>query len=230
MFYNSLQIKQHGETKHHKLKNELYKKTSTLDRFFGSLGSSSTSAPTTCDDKISASELVLTYHTVKHNLSYNSMDYTVKLNKIMYVDSKTALNTKLGRTTMEALVNEVLGPYVLQTLLNDLNAPNLYFCLQTDASNRKNIKLFPLVVQYFDIEKGIQNKLLDFYENCDESANGMFDAINSSLSNHNLSFDRVSGLSADNTNANFGIHHSLYKNIERVVPDLVKGRVLVMHT
>lgn len=219
--YNSLQIKQHGETKHHKLKTELYKKTSTLDRFFGSTGSSSNSL--TCDDKISASELALTYHTVKHNLSYNSMDCTVKLNKIIYADSKTALNIKLGRTKMEALVNEVLGPYALQTLLNDLNAPNLYFCLQTDASNRKNIKLFPLVVQYFDIENGIQNKLLDFYENCDESANGMFDAINSSLSYHNLSFDRVSGLSADNTNANFGIHHSLYKNIEQVVPNLVKG-------
>lgn len=222
-----MQIKQHGETKQHKLKAELCKKTSTLDRFFGSSGSFSVSAPfaNTCDDddKITASELALTYHTVKHNLSYNSMDCTVKLNKIIYVDSKTALNTQLGRTKMEALVNEVLGPYALQTLLNDLNAPDLYFCLQTDASNRKNIKLFPLVVQYFDIENGIQNKLLDFYENCDESANGMFDAINKSLSQHNLSFDRVSGLSADNTNANFGIHHSLYKNIEHVVPNLVKG-------
>lgn len=90
--YNSLQIKQHSETKHHKLKTELYKKTSTLDRFFGSTGSSSTSL--TCDDKISASELALTYHTVKHNLSYNSMDCTVKLNKIIYADSKTALNIK----------------------------------------------------------------------------------------------------------------------------------------
>lgn len=123
--YNSLQIKQHSETKHHKLKTELYKKTSTLDRFFGSTGSSSTSL--TCDDKISASELALTYHTVKHNLSYNSMDCTVKLNKIIYADSKTALNMKLGRTKMEALVNEVLGPYALQTLLNDLNAPNFIF-------------------------------------------------------------------------------------------------------
>lgn len=119
-----MQIKQHGETKQHKLKAELCKKTSTLDRFFGSSGSFSVSAPfaNTCDDddKITASELALTYHTVKHNLSYNSMDCTVKLNKIIYVDSKTALNTQLGRTKMEALVNEVLGPYALQTLLNDL--------------------------------------------------------------------------------------------------------------
>ena len=77
---------------------------------------------------------------------------------------------------------------------------------------KKNIKLFPLVIQYFNTEHGIQNKLIDFYENSKESANDMFEAIEKSLSDLNLSFNRVSGLSADNTNANFGIHHSLYKN------------------
>ncbi|CAH2091011.1 unnamed protein product [Euphydryas editha] len=66
------------------------------------------------------------------------MDCNVKLNKIIYNDSKTASNIQLGRTKMEALVSEVLGPYVLQTLLNDLNTPNLYFCLQTDATKVKD--------------------------------------------------------------------------------------------
>lgn len=88
---------------------------------------------------------------------------------------------------------------------------------------KKSIKLFPLVIQYFNTEHGIQNKLIDFYENSKESANDMFEAIEKSLSDLNLSFNRVSGLSADNTNANFGIHHSLYKNIEDKVPHLIKG-------
>lgn len=90
-----------------------------------------------------------------------------------------------------------------------------------NSCNRKNIKLFSLIVQYFYIENEIQNKLLDFYEDCDESANGMFDAINSSLSHHNFSFDKVSGLIADNTNTNFRIHRSLYRNIEQVNTNLL---------
>lgn len=229
--FSSFQIKQHAETKQHKLKSQLSVKSATLDKFFGAstsgtsvgAGPSSASSMHGLDNNVTAAELALTYHTVKHNQSYNSMDCNVKLNKTIFVDSKTALNVKLGRTKMEALVNEVLGPYALETVLTDLHSPDTYFCLQTDASNKKNIKLFPLVVQYFDAENGIQNKLLDFYENPDESADGMFQAINQSLADHNLSFDRVSGLSADNTNANYGIHHSLYKNIEKVAPHLVKG-------
>lgn len=63
------------------------------------------------EDKVTASELALTLHAVKHNLSYNSMDCGVKLNKMIYADSKTVLNTKLGRTKMEALLLEVLGPW-----------------------------------------------------------------------------------------------------------------------
>lgn len=46
---------------------------------------------------------------------------------------KTSLNMQLGHTKMEALDNEILGPYALLTSLNDLNVHNLYFCLKTHA-------------------------------------------------------------------------------------------------
>lgn len=160
---------------------------------------------------------------MKHNLSYNSMDCTVKLNKIIYAKSVPASAIHLGRTKMEALVTEVLGPYSLQIVIDAINRDNLFYCLQTDASNKKNIKLFPLVIQYFTAKNGIENKLLDFYENSNESADGMFEAIQKSLEQYKLSLHNVSGLSADNTNSNFGVHHSLYTNMKNLVPDLIKG-------
>lgn len=150
------------------------------------------------------------------------MDCNVKLNKIIYADSNIATNINLARTKMEALIIEVLGPYALQSVIDDLNTENVFYCLQTDASNKKNIKLFPLVVQYFTAKTGIQNKLLDFYENSNESADGMFNAIQKSMDLHKLSFDNISGLSADNTNSNFGINHSLFTNIQDLVPGLIK--------
>ncbi|KAL4721610.1 hypothetical protein ACJJTC_011663 [Scirpophaga incertulas] len=201
---------------------EIRRTSGLLEKF---LDSSSASTLSQCNDKenVVASELALTYHTVKHNLSYNSMDCTIKLNKIIYANSSTATAIRLARTKMEALVTEVLGPYSLQNVIEVINTDNLYYCLQTDASNKKNIKLFPLVIQYFTVKNGIENKLLDFYENSNESADGMFESIQNSLEQYKLSFHNVSGLSADNTNANFGVNHSLYTNMKNLVPDLIKG-------
>lgn len=80
---------------------------------------------------------------------------------------------------MEALVTEVLGPYSVETAINDLNNQDVFFCFQTDASNKNNIKLFPLVVQYFSVNNGLQNKLLDFYENSNESAHACLKLLRS---------------------------------------------------
>lgn len=84
------------------------------------------------DTKITAAELAMTYHAVKHNLSYNSQDCNIKLNKIIYVYSKTATNIRLARTKMEALVTEVLGPHSLQSVIDQLNTDNIFYCLQTN--------------------------------------------------------------------------------------------------
>ncbi|CAH2088722.1 unnamed protein product [Euphydryas editha] len=216
------QIKQHSETKQHKNKSELKKTASTLQKFIGTSSASSSSNTADPNDVLISGELALTFHTVKHNMSYNSMDCGVKLNKIIYIDSKTATNIRLARTKMEALVTEVLGPHALQTVLDELNQ-GVFYCIQSDASNRKNIKLFPLVAQYFTVENGIQNKLIDFYENHDESADGMFNAIKNSLTKHNIPMEKISALSADNCNANFGIRHSLFTNMQTIIPDIIKA-------
>ncbi|RVE40922.1 hypothetical protein evm_014426 [Chilo suppressalis] len=220
-FKNRLDIKQHLQTKQHASKLEIKKTSGLLEKFLDS--SASTSSRCSDTENVVASELALTYHTVKHNLSYNSMDCTIKLNKIIYCNSATATAIHLARTKMEALVTEVLGPYSVQNVVDAVNTDNLFYCLQTDASNKKNIKLFPLVIQYFTAKNGIEQKLLDFYENSNESADGMFEAIQNSLEKYKLSFHNVSGLSADNTNANFGVNHSLFTNMQNVVPHLIKG-------
>lgn len=201
------------------------KTASTLQQFLGTSFDSSSSSSTSSNnsnDAVISAELALTFHTVKHNMSYNGMDCGVKLDKIIYVDSKTALNIRLARTKMEALVMAVLGPQAIQIVLDDLKK-DVFYCIQSDASNRKNIKLFPLVIQYFTIDNGIQNKLVDFYENPDESADGMFKAIRNSLTEQKIALENISALSADNCNANFGIHHSLFTIMKTVVPDIIKG-------
>lgn len=193
------------------------KTSRVMDRFL-------VAAPdTSVNESIALAELLQTYHSVKHNISYSSMDCSIKLNKIILADGKTARGMQLGRTKMEAIVISVLGPFAIEQVITALQNDNIYFSLQIDASNRKNKKLFPVVVQYFTRENGIQTKLIDFYENSDESADGMFKAVEESLKNCKLSVQNISGLSADNCNANFGTHHSLYTNIKSINAELIKA-------
>lgn len=149
------------------------------------------------------------------------MDCSNKLNSKLFVDSKICQKISCGRTKGEAIVTSVLGPKTLELTLSEIG--NAHFAIQTDTSNRKNVKLFPLCVQYFCKNDGLCNKIIDFYENADETADGMLNAIQNSLNRLRLSFRNVSALSADNTNSNFGSKHSLYTNIFKVNNTILKG-------
>jgi hypothetical protein len=170
---------------------------------------------------VTAQEVAMVYHNVKHNLSYNSLDCNVKLLKYMLPDATKTMS--LGRTKAEALVRNVLGVQAVQKVKEQLKNGNIFFCIQIDASNVKNRKFFPITVQYFDTAKGILNKIINFIENPDETATGMFKSIEKTLLNLNLSFENVSCLSADNCNANFGRNHSLFTELLEKNSNIIKA-------
>ncbi|KAK1874558.1 Pre-mRNA-splicing factor CLF1 [Dissostichus eleginoides] len=174
-------------------------------------------------DSITAAEVTQVYHTVKHNLSYNSADCGHKLNQKTLSDSKMVKKMTLGRTKQEALVKDVLAPKAVGDVLKILTSPPLPFSIQTDASNKGNRKMFPLAVQYFTPESGVTNKMLDFIENPDESAAGIVALLEQSLEKFGLSMDQVTAFSADNTNVNYGIHNSVFTNLKRKQNDLLRG-------
>jgi hypothetical protein len=50
------------------------------------------------------------------------------------------------------------------------NTRNGSFYVACDASNKGNLKLYPVAIQYFDLESGIISAILDFYEDSDETS------------------------------------------------------------
>uniref|UniRef100_H3ASF3 Uncharacterized protein n=1 Tax=Latimeria chalumnae TaxID=7897 RepID=H3ASF3_LATCH len=97
-------VKQHAAGEMH-IRNIKSKSSSQLiNTFFVPKGSSE-------GDKVTAAELATVYHTVKHNLSYSSMDCGVKLMQKIFNDSGS-IEKKLscGRTKVESLVKNVLAP------------------------------------------------------------------------------------------------------------------------
>jgi hypothetical protein len=53
----------------------------------------------------------------------------------------------------------------------------IFFSVATDASNKGNIKCYPIVVKYFSEETCIKKELLNFYKDFDETANAIFDKV-----------------------------------------------------
>lgn len=67
--------------------------------------------------------------------------------------------------------------------------------------------MFSLAVQYFSLEYGVTNKMLDFMDNADESP--------AWIDEFGLSFDQVTSFSADNTNVNYRILNSVFNCLEK---------------
>ena len=103
----------------------------------------------------------------------------------------------------------------------------LYFCFQIDASKHKNRKMFPVCVRYFNVEYSAVNCIIDFFENADESADGIF---RSSMFPKLLSVDIVK------TFTNFAAQQpreSIYNFIliaNSITGDSEKGNDLILKT
>lgn len=98
-------------------------------------------------------------------MSYNSSDCAIKLTLKTFSDSKISKKMSCGKTKAEAVVTCVLAPKAIEEVLTQLknDVKPLPFSLQTDASNKGNSKMVPLAVQFFNSEKGIVKKLIDFF-------------------------------------------------------------------
>lgn len=174
-----------------------------------------------------AAEIAKVYHTVKHHLSYNASDCGAKLDSTLFPDSAIVKKMACGRTKAEAIVTNVIAPKSLELIASDLTSSDplkpTYFAVSTDASNLKNRKMFPICVQYFTIESGVNKKLLDFIEQNDEHSVVLAEMIVSSLSAHRLDIKNVSAYSADNASVNFGCKQSVFTKLKTLNSKIVKA-------
>lgn len=175
------------------------------------------------EDATTAAEVAHIYHCIKHNQSYNALDCCFKLTKVTHYDSKLGEKIHCGRTKAEAIVAQVLAPKELEKVLHVIHSNKLWYSVQTDASNHLNRTFFPLVLQYYTIENGIESKLVDFFEQPDETAEGMFQAIKESMGKLDLPLKKLCSFSADNTNSNFGSRNSVYVKLKNENTNILKA-------
>ena len=178
------------------------------------------------DVKVAIIELSQIYHGLKHIHSYCSIDCGMKINSLLYFDSTIGKKIHCGRTKAEAIVENILAPKSIQVVLDELGINNgkaIPFSLANDASNKGNRKMFPIAVQYFHLEKGIQNRIIDFYEDSDETSEAIATRLLNCLQECKLDLSNVSSYSADNASVNYGKNKSVYKKLSDLNPKILKS-------
>ncbi len=175
----------------------------------------------TCEqNKVIASQITIIYHNIRHNLSYNSLDCNLKLIAKIFQDSKVAKKISCGRTKSEMILVNVLYPVSVQSKLSELGNK---FSISIDASNKANVKYFPLCVRYFDKKEGIQNFILDFYCDPNEGSKSIFNRIKTIINENGLSLDNIVSYSADNAPVNFGSNNSVFQKLKLINENIIKA-------
>lgn len=204
-------VNKHNNSLKHIAKEKDSKTSKKINVCFPSAASSELNLKT-------VAELSLVYHTVRHGISYNSMDCCNKLIKTVFKDSEIAKSQCCGRTKAESLVINMLAPKVTSVHLafikrhfeKNLAVP---FAVSVDASNHGNRKMFPVCLRYFNPQTGIQSFLLDFVEQADETSASIAELINKSLTEHGLNIENACAYGGDNAHVNFGKNKSVFKKL-----------------
>lgn len=131
-----------------------------------------------------------------HNHSFRSMDCTSNLIQTFY-DKKFSC----ARSKSNVTIKNVLFPAVKE-LFGELKEIN-FVSILSDASNHKAENLYPIAVQYFHSKYGVQVKLLNLSTIKGETSEIISTHMMKIIKCSNLK-NKVVGISADNTNTNFG--------------------------
>lgn len=153
--------------------------------------------PTNADLQCAAKEATFAYHTAQHGLSFKTSDCTSKLVKTFFEPKFTG-----ARTKTEAIIINVIAPYILKTVLKSLEEAN-FVTVTIDCSNRNEIKLTPICVRYFTLNEGVSVKMLYFDELPGETSDILNEYLLKCITKYGID-GKVVCLCADNTNTNFG--------------------------
>ncbi len=167
-----------------------------------------------------------------HHNSYLSLDFELKLTSKAFPDSSIAKKLHCGRTKAKMIVKNVLCPASIELCLNELNKSSTKkFSISTDASNKGNIKQFPIVLKFFSKSFGAKEFIIDIIDDSKEDSLSLFNNLKQVLESNDLSINNIVSYTVDNASINQGKKKSVFKNLISVNKNIVKanGNCHVIH-
>ena len=154
--------------------------------------------PSTTEYELATQEGSFAYHTIQHNHSFRSMDCSSSMIRNFYQQKFT-----FARTKCEAIVKNVFAPWALELVSQDLMKADA-IALSIDISNHGHLKLLPILARFYSHKSNeIATTLIDFVDVKGETAEIISSEVLKVIEKFGVS-DKIVGMSADNTNSNFG--------------------------
>ncbi|KAF2886470.1 hypothetical protein ILUMI_19703 [Ignelater luminosus] len=139
------------------------------------------------------------------------MDCTSKIIQKRFENKFTCAQTK-----SEAVIKRVLAPFAFDALAQELETSH-FVSIFSDASNHKDIKLFPTLVRYFNTQNGISIKVVDVTSAPGETAEIISNLLLKVLDKNNLK-NKLVAYCADNANTNFGgVSKKEWENVQKTL-------------
>ena len=101
-----------------------------------------------------------------------------------------------------------------------------FYSLSFGATNKGHKKMFPFVINYFTVEGGIEQSVIEVIELVNETADYIVASLREVLQMNNINIQNMRSIGADNTNVNYGRNHSVFSLLKSDVPNLMKGLLL----
>lgn len=98
---------------------------------------------------VAAKELAMAYHTARYSVSLRTAECNSKLIREMFETKFTS-----GRTKTSAIVQKVISPHI-ESQMKEAIDKMTFVTLITDTSNRKHLKMLPILVRGFDEKLGV---------------------------------------------------------------------------
>lgn len=135
---------------------------------------------------------------VNHNQSFHSMQCTSEIIRVV-CDQK---GFSCSETKASAIVSGVFEPMILAQIKQELEEAH-FVSISTDASNHKEIKMFPVIIRFFSPTEGIKIRLIEFTELKSEDGEHIFNMLKATFVEWGFGH-KIICFCADNCPTNFG--------------------------
>jgi len=175
------------------------------------------------ETNVICAEVVHTFHSIRHHHSYRSAECTISLNHKLFPDSNIVKKIHCARTKTIAIAKNILAPHSIDNDVTRLISNDQIFSISTDASNKVNLKMFPIVIQYYTVDEELVDFVLDLFKDPKETSKTTYNNLNESLKSNNLKVENVLSYGADNASVNYRKHKSVFINLQKQNSYLIKG-------
>ncbi|CAG9790618.1 unnamed protein product [Diatraea saccharalis] len=209
-------IKQHANSEKHKSNFKKYKGQSKVDKFFRKV---------LLKDEVKKAELCFCSFFAEHNIPFRAMDHLSEILVKCFPDSEIAKEFSCKRTKAAAITYNVLGPEFEKDMIVDIlptaspSGKPVYSIVIDESTDVATVKVLAIGIKYFsETECTVKTKFLDLVDLSGETADHLFNALSSKLSELGLDIKDVLGFAADTTNVMFGQHSGIFAKIKEVNP------------